>query len=220
MKRQFSYKISHNRQHLQAHRLKSGPTAGVSVGFIGFLFRTDSVRIHGISYICDMKKIRDFFCVAAMALLAMACVTDKDEPVWSVGVGERCPDFSVTLSGGETVATVDLSGQTTLILFFDTACEDCRAILPVVQELYTEICDDESGAGRGKHVLAISRAQPAQSVSAYWAEHSLTIPVSPQSDRSVYDLFASSQIPRIYIISPDLRITHTYADTPSRHFPR
>lgn len=114
-----------------------------------------------------------------MTLLAMACVTDKDEPVWSVGVGERCPDFSVTLSGGATVSTANLSGQTTLILFFDTACEDCRAILPVVQELYTEICDDESGAGRGKHVLAISRAQPAQSVGAYWAEHSLTIPGLP-----------------------------------------
>lgn len=160
--------------------------------------------------------------LCCLALLLGSCVNEKEEPVSSVTTGQRCPSFSVRLTDGTTVTTADLAGHTTLLLFFDTACPDCRALLPVVQQVYDAITlpadqlqsgKDESQEG-SPLVLAISREEPAPQVADYWTANSLTIPVSPQPDRTVYNLFATSIIPRIYIIAPDLTITRTYVDSP------
>lgn len=47
--------------------------------------------------------------------------------------------------------------------------------------------------------LCISRAQSAADVTAYWEQNALTLPVSAQDDRAVFNLFASRTIPRVYI---------------------
>ena len=139
-----------------------------------------------------------------------SCVTEKDEPEWSLQPGDRCPQFTVTLSDGTTITTSDLAGHTTLLIFFDTTCPDCQALLPQVQQLYA----DPPATDHPLLFLAISRAQAAPDVLDYWHAHSLTIPVAPQPDRTVYNLFATTIIPRIYIIAPDLTITHTLTDNP------
>ena len=56
-------------------------------------------------------------------------------------------------------------------------------------------------------MVAISREEGAESVAAYWKEHALEIPWSAQTDRSVYSLFASSVIPRIYFCTAEGIVT-------------
>lgn len=177
-----------------------------------------------------------FFLLSLLLLLFSSCVTEEDPDPLSLTPGDRCPSFTVALADGTAVSTADLAGHTTLLLFFDTTCSDCRSLLPVVQQVYTTLGSptipgagsaDIPGAGftpvdaevsgepdDSRLVLAISRAQAAPAVLEYWEANSLTIPVSPQPDRTVYDLFANTLIPRVYIISPSLTITHTYADSP------
>ncbi len=165
-----------------------------------------------------------------------SCVKEDDPSPVSLSAGDRCPAFSVTLSDGTAVTTSDLAGRTTLLLFFDTTCPDCRNLLPVVEQVYktigsptfshtpvvgaggsvdTPVDAEVTGEPLSSYmVLAISRAQSATAVLEYWKTNAFTIPVSPQPDSAVYNLFANTVIPRIYIVSPSLTITHTFADSP------
>lgn len=148
-----------------------------------------------------------------MGLMFSSCINEPEEEIWSLKPGEPCPQFAITLSDGTDVTTASLAGQTTMILFFDTSCSDCREELPVVQSVYDRITDlgaDAAGTG----IICISRGEPASSVAPYWEAQGLTLPYSAQPDRTVYDLFASSLIPRIYVISPSLTITAAFADAP------
>jgi hypothetical protein len=56
-------------------------------------------------------------------------------------------------------------------------------------------------------MVAISRAEGEQSVADFWSANNLQIPYSAQEDRKIYDLFASSVIPRVYFVSSSGIIT-------------
>ena len=45
----------------------------------------------------------------------------------------------------------------------------------------------------------ISREEGKETIDHFWKANSLTLPYSAQSDRTVYNLFADSRIPRVYI---------------------
>ena len=147
--------------------------------------------------------------VAAFVTILSGCVNDDDPDVRSLGAGDRCPDFAVLMNDGTTVSTESLRGRRTMIVFFETSCSDCRQELPVIEEVYRQTAGREDVS-----VICISRAQDQASVADYWEAHGLTLPYSAQSTAYVYHLFASSIIPRIYIIDGNLTITAAYSDDP------
>ena len=98
-------------------------------------------------------------------------------------------------------------GKPSLILFFHTSCPDCARTIPVVQKAY------ERFAGQIRFV-AISRAQNADEIKSWWKEFGITIPFSPQKDQQVYQLFASSRIPRVYICNSKGIVVSSYDDNP------
>lgn len=154
-----------------------------------------------LSRLCLWGAVVAIFCAVS------GCIND-DEPdtvdeVWSLKVGDRCPEFSVVSDGGETVSDKTIEGKGAVIVFFNTSCSDCRRELPQLQRRYEAHIAD----GVKSQWICISREENAASVSAYWKAHDLTMPYSAQTDRKVYDLFANSGIPRIYEISPELIIT-------------
>jgi len=143
-------------------------------------------------------------------LLYLTCVgcssiiDDNDEVIEHVQVGDKVPSFSVSVTDGSetrTFSTSQLTGET-VIVFFNTWCSDCQRELPLLNDYYLQHKDDS-----GFQMIAISRAEGADAVSQFWSEHSLQIPYSAQDDRRIYDLFASSVIPRIYFVSPQGIIT-------------
>lgn len=142
-----------------------------------------------------------------------ACINENvvnDEEPWSLAEGDKCPDFQVTMNDGRVVTTSSLKKTTSMIVFFNTTCSDCRAELPVIQL----VSDTLKAQNAPVEILCISRNQSDESVASYWAENHLTLPYSAQETNDVYRLFATSTIPRIYIIGPDLKITATFADSP------
>ncbi|MBR3521154.1 MAG: TlpA family protein disulfide reductase [Prevotella sp.] len=143
-------------------------------------------------------------------LLYLTCVgcssiiDDNDEVIEHVQVGDKVPSFSVSVTDGSetrTFSTSQLTGETVIVLF-NTWCSDCQRELPFLNDYYLRHKDDS-----GFQMVAISRAEGADAVSQFWSEHSLQIPYSAQDDRRIYDLFASSVIPRIYFVSPQGIIT-------------
>ena len=61
-------------------------------------------------------------------------------------------------------------------------------------------------------MVAISRAEDEDAVAAYWKDNGLQIPYSAQNDRRIYELFASSIIPRIYFVSAQGIVTRVFIE--------
>jgi peroxiredoxin len=136
---------------------------------------------------------------------------DDGEVTEYVKVGDRVPAFSVetVLADGSTAtfSTAQLTGETVIVLF-NTSCGDCQRELPRMNDYYLQHCGD-----KGFQMVAISREEGAESVAAYWKEQGLSIPYSAQTDRRIYNLFASSIIPRTYFCSADGIITQILVET-------
>lgn len=141
--------------------------------------------------------------ILASCILEKVDSPDSDTPAFSLQPGDSLPHFSIEMNSGATISTDSLRGRQTFLLLFSTSCPDCRDYLPVVQRFH-ELCPEAL-------ILAISREESAQSLIDYWNRHDLTIPYSVQTSREIYELFAPSGIPRLYISGPDLTITHAYS---------
>ena len=59
----------------------------------------------------------------------------------------------------------------------------------------------------------ISREQSEEEIKDYWQEKEYTLPFSAQKDRKIYNLFATSRVPRVYICNEGV-ITRIYTDDP------
>lgn len=140
-----------------------------------------------------MKKFW-LYILSIMACLT-SCITDVENVTDSgdlVKIGDKLPSFVIQTSEGEEITNHSLEGKPAVIVFFSTECNDCKRELPIVQRVF----DDNKTTA---NFLCISRGQTEDAVSVFWAEESLSLPYSAQSDRKVYHLFATHTIPRIYI---------------------
>lgn len=137
----------------------------------------------------------------AMVVAGCSAVSD-DEPelVERVRVGDAVPSFTVEVVDGTRRSTFHAQRSTlqgtTVIVFFNTSCKDCQRDLPLLNQYYLQHKDEPDF-----QLVAISREEDEASVAAFWADNGLQMPYSAQTDRSIYNLFATSIIPRIYFCS-------------------
>lgn len=143
--------------------------------------------------------------LAATALAG--CIKEGTPEGTELGAGDALPEFSIYMNDGSVLGTADLEGKVSLIMFFHTGCPDCREELPAVQQIYDTY-------GKDIVLCCISREEGAEEIASYWTSQGLTLPWSAQTDRQVYNLFASLGVPRIYISSGDGKIYSAYSDNP------
>lgn len=156
-----------------------------------------------------MLYCRCFLVLLCMFVMVSCIQDDIPEAEERVMVGDVLPSFVVKMNTGETVSSFQFEGKTGVIVFFNTDCPDCRKELPVIQRLYDRYRENDSVM-----ICCISREEGESQVDAYWREAGLSMPYSAQEDRSVYELFCTVTIPRIYIVGPDLVIRAVYTDNP------
>ncbi|WP_455671938.1 TlpA family protein disulfide reductase [Phocaeicola sp.] len=163
-----------------------------------------------------MKKIINTLWLLPLMLLICAlpvsCIGEDDPEPGTVELipGDELPEFSVVMNDGETITDESLRGKTSLIVFFNTGCPDCKKELPVIQRVYDE-CPEVT-------IVCISRNEEAPSIEKYWNDNGLTLPYSAQSNADVFHLFAKSQIPRIYVVDAELIIRQVFTDNPLATF--
>ena len=141
-----------------------------------------------------------------LCLLITGCgsIHDEDDVTERVHVGDRVPSFAVEMvkdGVSSTFSTSHLTGET-VIVFFSVKCGDCKRELPELNDYYLAHKDDP-----GFQMIAISRAEGEDLVVPFWEEYGLQIPYSAQTDRHIYELFASSVIPRVYFVSAEGIVT-------------
>lgn len=165
--------------------------------------------------VSTMFRILPKYLYAALFVLAaflpIACITDagsdEDAAVGErVKVGDPLPDFSVVLNDGTilTPSRLQLAGGGAIV-FFHTDCPDCQRALPIVDHVVRNM-------DHPPFVACISRAENADAVASYWQAHALSLPYAAVSDRSVYELFASQTIPRIYVVKRQGKVTAVFVE--------
>ena len=153
-----------------------------------------------------MGIFRTMICAAALAVLS-GCI--KEAPTGAdLKVGDSLPDFTVQMADGTVVSDEDLKGSISFVMFFHTSCPDCQQTLPGVQRVYDEY------ASNSVRFALVSREEGKDEIEAYWNEAGYNMPYSPQETRDVYNLFAATRIPRVFICDKDGIIRYMYTDDP------
>lgn len=142
-----------------------------------------------------------------MVPLLFSCIKEGQQGSDLV-VGSRIPDFSVLMNDGSAVSGESLRHGVSCIVFFYTGCPDCQKTLPAVQRIYDEY------SVQGVSFAIISREETDETIRSYWQTNGYTMPYSAQSDRKIYELFAKTRVPRVYICDEGT-IRHIFTDTPA-----
>lgn len=145
-----------------------------------------------------------------MAVLTVlsGCIKEKQTGA-DLKVGDRLPDFEVVMDDGTVVTDEILSETVSVVMFFHTSCPDCRQVLPQMQKVYDEY---DSADVR---IVLISREDPKESVESFWLENGLKMPYSAQNDRKIYEKFAATRIPRVYVNEKGGIIRYVFTDDPN-----
>ena len=151
-----------------------------------------------------MKKI---VLMIMMATVLSSCIKDRQTGDDLV-IGSHIPDFTISNNDGSMVSGESLRDGVSCIVFFYTGCPDCQKTLPAVQKIYDEY------SVRGVSFALISREETEDTISPYWQSNGYTMPYSAQSDRRVYELFARTRVPRVYICKEGI-IKHIFTDMPA-----
>lgn len=137
-----------------------------------------------------------FFILSMMLLSFTSCLSDGSDDVENyVEVGDVIPEFIITEENGEQFDSSVLPGKKTALLFFHTGCSDCARELPVVERAWNELKSESDVM-----FVAIARGQKVEETNVYWEEHQLTLPRYHDPERKVFELFANSYVPRLYLI--------------------
>ena len=144
-------------------------------------------------YICIMKQL---ILILLTTLVTLSSCLGKVEQVTRdtdvVKVGQKLPQFTVVTADGMVVNNKTLQGKPSVIVFFNTMCSDCQRELPIVQRVYNLYV-------KKANFVCISRAQSNKDVALYWQKEGLSLPYSAQEDKTIYEMFATGTIPRIYV---------------------
>ena len=133
-----------------------------------------------------------YYCILwGICLILAGCIRD-DAAYGEAGIvaGDTLPEFQVELDNGSMLATSDLQGKVSVLVFFHTGCPDCQQELPVIQQLYDLYRTNDSVA-----IYCISREEAAEEID-------------------VYNLFSGQGIPRVYVSDKSLQVYSTYSDDP------
>lgn len=148
--------------------------------------------------------------IAAFSLVTLtACQEDeaKAEVREYVKVGDKVPAFTLCDENGKQLTSSSQLGKVYLLNFFDTTCPDCQKELPVLQQIYETYKDEVS-------VLNVPRSQTLDVAKAYWKQAGLSMPLYSDTDHSLYYKFASSGIPRTYVVDREGLVRAIMTDSP------
>lgn len=154
-----------------------------------------------------MKKTKS--ATTANRILTLICLSIITLNVFSeegdiAKKGQQVPEFSFTIGNGQQVSASDYKGKVLLINFFATWCGPCRQEMPLLQEkVWLKYKDNKNFK-----FLSFGRGHSAEEITKFVRSNSFEFPMYPDKDKLVYNMFASSYIPRNYIVDKNGKIVY------------
>lgn len=153
-----------------------------------------------------MKRRLLFISLCLLTVLS-SCIKERQSGK-ELQVGDILPDFEVMMNDGTIVTDDLLKRGVSVVMFFHTTCPDCQQALPRVQQIYDEY------TSKGVVFALVSREESKEDIESYFISNGFKMPYSAQNDRKVYEKFAQTRIPRIYICGKGGIIRYIFTDDP------
>lgn len=155
---------------------------------------------------------------ALLSLLPLftECINDQEtdpEKETLVHAGGTAPDFTVEMLDGSQLTLSDLRGKVVLLTFWASWCPTCQEEMAVVEEQIIE-----RFAGRPFVFLPVARAESREEVAGYFDREGFDFPAGCDSDGTIYARYASSYIPRHYVIDLDGTVSYQSVDYDEEKF--
>lgn len=110
--------------------------------------------------------------------------------------GYAAPDFTLSLTTGETVSLSDFRGQPVVLNFWATWCPPCRAEIPFFQNASRHYNGQVA-------ILGVNDGESLSTVSPFVTEFGMTYPVLLDSDSEVTIRYRVSALPTTIFIDSD-----------------
>ncbi len=146
--------------------------------------------------------------VSILALVFTGCGRQviEDLPSYEesslVKEGDKAPLFSATLLDGTVVSLADYQGEYVMLILFSHTCPDCKTLL-----------DDLHSGDMAMTVLAVGRDATTTQLQEYCSKNGYTVDMIADNNRAIFNLYATTYVPRVYIIDPQGVIEKMYIES-------
>ena len=118
-------------------------------------------------------------------------VTEKqpDKRGYIVKVGDKAPQFELTLDDGKVVKSEDLKGKVVMLQFTASWCGVCRKEMPHIEaDIWQKLKDNPDFV-----VIGVDRDEPLEKVLQLKEQTKVTYPLALDPGADVFALFASKK---------------------------
>jgi peroxiredoxin len=109
-------------------------------------------------------------------------------------VNSKAPDFTLKDMNGRNVSLSSLKGKVVLINFWATWCPPCKAEMPSMNKLYSELKD------RGFEIVAVSTDNSLSSVKDFLSRNRLDFPVLFDETKTAARQYHVFSMPTTFLI--------------------
>ena len=152
-----------------------------------------------------MKKVI-LSCLVMFFSFALFAQNDSGD---IIKVGDTMPDFILSSTVNGTVKSSELKGKVVLINIFATWCGPCQKELAEVQETLWPLLKDN----KDFRMLVVGREHTDKVLTEYNKRKGFTFALYPDPKREFTSKFATSFIPRCYVINKEGKVIATYVGT-------
>lgn len=157
-----------------------------------------------------LRRIITTALLALSAATLQSCIAEHGEDAEEstlVAIGDTAPDFTVAMTDGSAVTLSDLRGRVVMLHFWSPSCPMCQEEMAVVQEAVVDRI-----AGTDISYLSIARDGEHDAIEEFCRQMGCHFAVGLDPDRSIYTLYATSFVPRTFIIDRGGTIRAIYVE--------
>ena len=129
-----------------------------------------------------------------------------EEYEFTAKIGDKIPDFTLTLSNGKTISSKDWRGKVVMLQFTASWCGVCRKEMPYIQQ------DIWVKNKRNSNFLlfGVDRDEPLEKVKQYQKEMNISYPLAIDPNADIFGLFADKRagVTRNVIINREGKIVY------------
>lgn len=159
----------------------------------------------GVACTSKQNKHNTEICISAEDIIDSIKQNEMPEEYgYILQVGDKAPNFTVTLTNGNKVSLSDLRGKVVMLQFTASWCPVCRKETPNIEnDIWQKLKTNTDF-----YLLAIDRDEPLETVLKYKEDMKFTYPIALDPNADVFGLFSLKRagVTRNVIIDKDGRI--------------